>query len=392
MVVGSSNLSGSVTVNGTARLENVTASSSVAFSGDCNVYGGTYTGSAQITDAAVLVNTNVSGNAIVRENGWGYGVTYGGTNVIVGGDAEIGSCSTAGVYLQTPHGNNGRSNCDGLGATHSSNIDINSSYSNFTDAQMAWTAIGCSGGGTSNIAPLATATTSYVSSWETIAALNDGFPPANSNDKSHGAYGNWNNPNSTQWVQYTWPSNYNISSVEVYWFDDNGGVLTPTTATLQYYNNATSTWVNYGPIPRVKDANNVLAVTGVTTNQLRVSMLNTTQSTGILEWRVLGTPSTARMAAQLVEAPKIETAELKVTVAPNPVQSVFTVKLSGFRVEEDVNLYISDMQGKVLHQQNLFKQREVKMDKSQLAGASGVYLIRAVGASGSGTAKVILNR
>ncbi len=33
-----------------------------------------------------------------------------------------------------------------------------------------------------------------------------------------------------------------------------------------------------------------LAVSSVTTNRLRVSMLNTTQSTGILEWRVIGTP------------------------------------------------------------------------------------------------------
>jgi len=42
-----------------------------------------------------------------------------------------------------------------------------------------------------NVAKYAQATTSFVSGHETIAALNDGFTPANSNDKSHGAYGNW---------------------------------------------------------------------------------------------------------------------------------------------------------------------------------------------------------
>jgi hypothetical protein len=52
-----------------------------------------------------------------------------------------------------------------------------------------------------NVAPLAASTTSYVSPWETITALNDGYTPANSNDKTHGAYGNWNNPNSLQWVK-----------------------------------------------------------------------------------------------------------------------------------------------------------------------------------------------
>jgi hypothetical protein len=86
-----------------------------------------------------------------------------------------------------------------------------------------------------NIAALATATTSYVSAWETIRALNDNSNPANSNDKSAGAYGNWNNPNSIQWVQYDWPQNYNLSSTQIYWFDDNGGVLTPTRAYVEYW-------------------------------------------------------------------------------------------------------------------------------------------------------------
>jgi len=141
-----------------------------------------------------------------------------------------------------------------------------------------------------NIAPQATATTSYVSSWETIAALNDGYTPANSNDKSHGAYGNWNNPNSTQWVQYDWSQTYKVTSVEVYWFDDAGGVLTPTTAYADYWNG--SAWVRIGNIPLQKNAFNVLAVSSIDMTRLRVSMLNTSQSTGILEWRVIGTSNT----------------------------------------------------------------------------------------------------
>ncbi|UCH13416.1 MAG: hypothetical protein JSV22_09900, partial [Bacteroidales bacterium] len=38
--------------------------------------------------------------------------------------------------------------------------------------------------GQANIALVATPTTSYVSPWETIDAVNDGFTPAHSNDKS----------------------------------------------------------------------------------------------------------------------------------------------------------------------------------------------------------------
>ncbi|HUP10879.1 MAG TPA: hypothetical protein VM187_01660, partial [Niastella sp.] len=138
-----------------------------------------------------------------------------------------------------------------------------------------------------NIAPNAVATTSYVSSWETITALNDGFTPANSNDKTNGAYGNWNNPNSLQWVQYDWSQTYTVTSIQVYWFNDGGGVLTPTTAYAEYWNG--SAWVNIGNVPLTTNAFNTLTVNNINMTRLRVTMLNTTQSTGMLEWRVYGT-------------------------------------------------------------------------------------------------------
>ncbi|HTF94854.1 MAG TPA: DUF6055 domain-containing protein [Cellvibrio sp.] len=147
-----------------------------------------------------------------------------------------------------------------------------------------------------NIATLATATTSYVSSWETIRAVNDNSNPANSNDKSAGAYGNWNNPNTIQWVQYDWPQNYSLTNTQVYWFDDNGGVLTPTRAYIEYWNG--SAWVNAGNVPLVKNAFNTLALNGIVTSRLRVSMLNATQSTGILEWRVAGNASGVTSSVQ----------------------------------------------------------------------------------------------
>ncbi|MET0356403.1 MAG: family 43 glycosylhydrolase [Cellvibrio sp.] len=138
-----------------------------------------------------------------------------------------------------------------------------------------------------NIAGLATATTSYVSPWETLAAVNDNSSPSNSNDKSAGAYGNWNNPNTIEWVQYDWPQTYSLTGTQIYWFDDNGGVLTPTQAYVEYWTG--SVWVSAGNVPLVKDAFNALPLNGVVTNRLRVSMLNSSQSTGLLEWRVAGT-------------------------------------------------------------------------------------------------------
>jgi hypothetical protein len=79
---------------------------------------------------------------------------------------------------------------------------------------------------------VASATTSFVSGHETIDALNDGFTPAHSDDKSHGAYGNW--PRSgTQWVEYEWKRPISTARVEVYWFDDRRGVRLPKACRLE---------------------------------------------------------------------------------------------------------------------------------------------------------------
>lgn len=131
----------------------------------------------------------------------------------------------------------------------------------------------------SNIASLASAKTSYVSPWESLSAVNDNNNPSNANDKSSGAYGNWNNPNSIQWVQYDWQQNYSLSSTEIYWFDDNGGVQVPTTAYIEYLDG--NSWINAGDVPLVEDAFNALALDNVVTSRLRMSMRNTRQSTFI---------------------------------------------------------------------------------------------------------------
>src|SRR5512141_491975 len=86
-----------------------------------------------------------------------------------------------------------------------------------------------------NLALVATPITSFVSGHETITALNDGFTPRHSDDKSHGAYGNW--PRSgAQWVQYDWTQPISIRRMDAYWFDDHRGVRLPTACRLKYWN------------------------------------------------------------------------------------------------------------------------------------------------------------
>ncbi len=144
-----------------------------------------------------------------------------------------------------------------------------------------------------NIAPSGTPSTSYCSSWETVAALNDGYTPANSADHSHGAYGNWNNPGTTQWVQYSFSQKYTISKSEVYWFDDNQGLDLPASCNFQYWNG--SAWVDFSnQTGRGVAANtfNVTTFTAVATDRIRLSITaRSGYSTGILEWRVWGSPA-----------------------------------------------------------------------------------------------------
>jgi hypothetical protein len=142
-----------------------------------------------------------------------------------------------------------------------------------------------------NIALRATVSTSYVSPWETLSAVNDNSNPLNSGDRSSGAYGNWDHPNTLDWVEYDWLVSYTISKTEVYWFDDEGGILTPTTSYIEYWNG--SAWVNCGNIPAIKDTWNTLNISNINTTRIRISMLNSSQSTGILEWRVWATDSCA---------------------------------------------------------------------------------------------------
>ncbi len=129
-------------------------------------------------------------------------------------------------------------------------------------------------------------TTSYVSGWETLSAVNDSSVPSNSNDKSSGAYGNWDTPNTLQWVQYSWNEEYELESTEIYWFDDGAGVLVPTTAYLEYWQDGD--WLKADDLPLIKNTFNELNLTGISSSRLRVAMLNSSQSTGILEWRVYG--------------------------------------------------------------------------------------------------------
>ena len=146
------NVASSVYVGPYAMVRGGTVSGNTRIEGHAMVLGGNVSGNAIIKDNACVYNATISDNAIVEGNAWmeGGSVTQTanikgnaflfagnfGNAVVVGGDAEMGSCSTDGVYLQFPYWRNGRDACDGKGANDPSNVDINSTFSNFSDNDM----------------------------------------------------------------------------------------------------------------------------------------------------------------------------------------------------------------------------------------------------------------
>ncbi len=147
-----------------------------------------------------------------------------------------------------------------------------------------------------NIAPLGTASASYCSPWEDVNAVNDGYNPSSSGDRAHAVYGNWDNPGSTQWVQYDFAQSYTISKSDVYWFrdiSDGGEIDVPASCAIKYWNG--SSWIdvsNPAGLGVAANTYNTTTFTPVTTSKIRLQMTaKTSNSTGILEWRVWGTAS-----------------------------------------------------------------------------------------------------
>jgi uncharacterized protein len=155
-----------------------------------------------------------------------------------------------------------------------------------------------------NLAPVATDLTSYVSSWETLTAINDGYDPVNSSDHSHGAYGNWaaNGANGTNWVEYDWSQAINTAKIDVYWWQDNQGIYAPTNCWLQYWNG--STFVNVAnPVGLgvVLNKYNTTTFTAVTTTKLRLYFASdASHSTGIIQWKVYDTGASANFPPRVV--------------------------------------------------------------------------------------------
>jgi hypothetical protein len=150
--------------------------------------------------------------------------------------------------------------------------------------------------GTTDLALTATASASYTSPWASIAAINNGIYPVQSSDDSDLTpyWGDWPQTGS-HWVELDWSSPVTTNGTEIYWADDGGGLLTPSTWVVQYWNGTTWTDVsNQSGEPVALNTFNQISFDPVSTAKLRILMQSTgTASVGVIQWVVPSIPSTS---------------------------------------------------------------------------------------------------
>lgn len=160
-----------------------------------------------------------------------------------------------------------------------------------------------------NLALTATVTTSFVSSWETLGAVNDGDEPVSSSEDDGITYGNWNGEsyyNTWNWVQYEWEKVNKFISTSVYWWNDGGGIKQPYAAYVDYWNG--TEWALLDSIGTELDKYNSIEFDTITTNKIRIYMISET-STGIQQWKVMGIEGELCNPTPLVGRIKINSGE-----------------------------------------------------------------------------------
>jgi hypothetical protein len=142
-----------------------------------------------------------------------------------------------------------------------------------------------------SLAARSTVVASHVWKADTPRAVHDGIVPENSSDHSIPRFTWWDHCGTEEGIEYRLPEPTEVSTVEVYWFDDRptgGDCRVPASWTLLYRDGDTWTPVEarneYGT---ARDTFNRVEFSPVRAAALRIKVqLQPKCSGGILEWRV----------------------------------------------------------------------------------------------------------
>ncbi len=138
-----------------------------------------------------------------------------------------------------------------------------------------------------NLATVASASTSFVSGDQTIDAINDGVLQATRNGPPLLHYGSYNR-RGTNWVEYTWPKPISTNKADVIWWSDNGGMQFPAASRIKYWDGSQLVEVpNAKGLGVAGNAINTTSFDEVTTTRIRLEFdASANGAVGINEFRV----------------------------------------------------------------------------------------------------------
>ncbi len=158
-----------------------------------------------------------------------------------------------------------------------------------------------------NLAVFATPSTTFVSSWESLSAVNDGKWTDVSNSSGCPHYGSWGNKSASETVTYTWDMPVKLSSSDLYiWTDNyttNSNIAIPESYIYEYLGEDGEwheiTGADDMSVLRERgdgkkanlDGFNLTTFDEITTTAFRVTLNKESTAdygVGIVEWRVYG--------------------------------------------------------------------------------------------------------
>ena len=140
------------------------------------------------------------------------------------------------------------------------------------------------------IANRSVATASFHNKSDSTSAMNDEIEPEFSNDQRIPRLTWWNHRGTEEWVQYNFDKPHEISSVEVYWFDDTGAGQCRVPQSWSLSARVDGKWQPvdaHGEFGVEQNKYNRVEFDPVTADALRLNVkLRDKFSGGILEWKV----------------------------------------------------------------------------------------------------------
>jgi DUF1680 family protein len=126
---------------------------------------------------------------------------------------------------------------------------------------------------------------------KSLTSINDQLEPGNSNDHTYPYYHWWPKKDTTEWIEYDFPKEEEISTSKVYWFDDEpsgGECRLPASYELLYKSgNEWKQVKNLSDYVIEKDKYNELKFEKVKTTAIRMEVtLQKDWSSGIHEWKI----------------------------------------------------------------------------------------------------------